>query len=159
MFILTSLSYKDKDPIPVRFAHHTVAGGKNVSPGFSWNDPPPGVKSFAFSLIDPHPVAKYWVHWFLVNIHREERKIVEGASRTNSLPPGAKELMNTYNEIGYGGPSPPPGSGIHPYIATLYALSIETLILPVRTNLSQFQEALKGKIIAEAATTGYYEIQ
>jgi Raf kinase inhibitor-like YbhB/YbcL family protein len=159
MFTLTSLSYKDKDSIPVRFAHHTVAGGKNVSPGFSWNDPPPEVKSFAFSLIDPHPVAKNWVHWFLVNIHREERKIMEGASRTNSLPPGAKELMNTYNEIGYGGPSPPSGSGIHPYIATLYALSTETLILPVRTNLVQFQEALKGKIIAEAVTTGYYEIK
>lgn len=159
MLTFTCLSYKDKDPIPVRFAHHTVTGGKNVSPGFSWNDPPPGTKSFAFSLVDPHPVAKNWVHWLIVNIHCDERKIVEGASRTNSLPPGAKELMSTYNEIGYGGPSPPPGSGAHPYIATLYALNTETLILPLRTNLSQFQEALKGKTIAEAIMTGYYEIK
>ena len=157
MFILTCLSYKEKDSIPTRFAHHAVAGGKNVSPGFSWSDPPPGTKSFAFSLIDPHPVAKNWIHWIIVNIHRDERKIVEGASRTNSLPPGAKELMNTYNEIGYGGPDPPSGSGAHPYVATLYALNTETLIIPLRTSLSQFQDALKGKIIAEAAAAGTYE--
>ena len=159
MLTLTCLSYKDKDSIPTRFAHHSVTGGRNVSPGFSWDDPPPETKSFAFSLIDPHPVAKNWVHWFIINIHRQERKIVEGASRTNSLPSGAKELMSTYNELGYGGPSPPPGSGVHPYVATLYALNVESLDLPVRTNLSQFHAALKGKIIAEAAMTGNFEIK
>ncbi len=159
MLTLTGLSYKDKDSIPTRFTHHTVTGGKNVSPGFSWAGSPPETKSFAFSLVDPHPVARNWVHWLIININRQEGKIVEGASRTNSLPSGAKELMSTYNEIGYGGPSPPPGSGVHPYVATLYALNIESLNLPVRTNLSQFQAALKGKIIAEAVMTGYYEIK
>ncbi len=159
MFILSCLSYKNNEPIPLRFAHHSVPGGKNVSPGFSWEDPPPGTESFAFSIVDPHPVAANWVHWFIVNIHKPERKIIEGASRTNSLPPGAKELMNTYNELGYGGPSPPRGSGVHPYIATLYALNDESLNLPVRTTLPEFENALKGKVIGKATMTGTYELK
>ncbi len=159
MFILTSLSYKEKEHIPLRYAHTSVHGGENVSPGFSWTDPPQETKSFVFSIIDPHPVAKNWVHWFIVNIDRRDRLIAEGASGTDKLPRGAKELMSTYNEIGYGGPSPPPGSGVHPYIATLYALNVETLDLPVKTNLAQFQNALKGKVIQEASMTGYYELK
>jgi Raf kinase inhibitor-like YbhB/YbcL family protein len=159
MLTLTGVSYKDKETIPLRYTHHTVQGGENISPGFSWNDPPPGTKSYVFSLIDPHPVAKNWVHWCIINMPQQTREIVEGASRTNKLPPGAKELMSTYNQLGYGGPSPPPGSGVHPYVATLYSLNVEKLDLPDRINITQLQSALKGKVIAEAVMTGYYEIR
>ncbi len=157
MFTLTGLSYKEKESIPVKYVHKNVVGGQNVSAGFSWSDPPVNTKSFAFSIIDPHPVAKNWVHWFLINIPFRERKIVEGASRTNSLPAGSKELMNSYNHVGYGGPAPPKGSGTHPYVATIYALNVESLDLRVDTTLSQFERAIEGKVIAEATMTGYFE--
>ena len=141
----------------MKYVHKNVVGGQNVSAGFSWSDLPVNTKSFAFSNIDPHPVAKNWVHWFLINIPFRERKIVEGASRTNSLPAGSKELMNSYNQVGYGGPAPPKGSGSHPYVATIYALNVESLDLGVDTTLSQFERAIEGKIIAEATMTGYFE--
>ncbi len=157
MFTLTGLSYKDKESIPMKYVHKNVVGGQNVSAGFSWSDPPVNTKSFAFSIIDPHPVAKNWVHWFLINIPFRERKIVEGASRTNSLPAGSKELMNSYSQVGYGGPAPPKGSGSHPYVATIYALNVESLDLGVDTTLSQFERAIEGKVIAEATMTGYFE--
>lgn len=157
MFTLTCTSYNDKTSIPVKCAHRSVVGGKNISPGFVWADPPTSTKSFALSMIDPHPVARNWVHWFVINIPFRERKIVEGASRTNSLPPGTKELMNSFSELGYGGPAPPPGSGQHPYIATLYALNSESLNLGVDCNLRQFEKAIEGKVIAEVTLTGYYE--
>ncbi len=157
MFTLTGLSYKDKESIPMKYVHKNVVGGQNVSAGFSWSDPPVNTKAFAFSIIDPHPVAKNWVHWFLINIPFRERKFVEGASRTNSLPAGSKELMNSYNQVGYGGPAPPKGSGPHPYVATIYALNVESLDLGVDTTLSQFQRAIEGKIIAEATMTGYFQ--
>jgi Raf kinase inhibitor-like YbhB/YbcL family protein len=157
MFTLVCQSYKDKEPIPTKYSHSSVVGGKNISPAFSWSDPPVNTKSFAFSIIDPHPVAKNWVHWFVINIPFRERKLVEGASRTNSLPPGAKELMNSYNELGYGGPAPPKGSGEHPYVATIYALNVESLDLGVNTTLRQFHKAIEGKVIAEATMTGTYE--
>ena len=101
MFTLKCVSYGDKEPIPVKYTHHSVVGGKNISAGFTWSDPPVTTKSFALSIIDPHPVAKNWVHWFIINIPLRERKLVEGASRTNSLPPGAKELMNSYSELSH----------------------------------------------------------
>ena len=157
MFTLTCTSYNDKTSIPIKHTHRSVVGGKNISPGFVWSDPPTSTKSFALSIIDPHPVARNWVHWLLINIPFRERKIVEGASRTNSLPPGTKELMNSFSELGYGGPAPPPGSGQHPYVVTLYALNVEPLNLGVDCSLRQFEKAIEGKVIAEVTHTGYYE--
>ncbi len=157
MFTLASSSYKDKEQIPPKYAHRSVVGGKNISPGFQWDDPPVSVKSFALSIIDPHPVANNWVHWFAINIPLRGRSIVEGASRTNSLPAGTKELMSSYGELGYGGPAPPKGSGSHPYIATIYALNVEALNLGVNTSLRQFEKAIEGKVIAEATMTGFFE--
>lgn len=157
MFTLECLSYNDKQDIPTKYAHTSVVGGRNISPGFQWSDPPVATKSFALTIVDPHPVAKNWVHWMVVNIPFNERKLVEGASRSNSLPAGAKELINSYNEIGYGGPAPPRGSGAHPYVATLYALNVESLKLGVSTSLKQFLNTIEGKVIAEVSMTGMYE--
>jgi phosphatidylethanolamine-binding protein (PEBP) family uncharacterized protein len=75
MFTLKCSSYADGGTIPLRFAHRSVQGGENVSPGFSWEDPPPGTKSFALSIMDPHPVANNWVHWFVIDIPFQERGI------------------------------------------------------------------------------------
>jgi Raf kinase inhibitor-like YbhB/YbcL family protein len=157
MFALQCDSYNDKESIPTRHAHRSVAGGDNTSPGFSWTEPPAQTKSFAFSIIDPHPVARNWVHWLVINIPFRERRLGEGASRSETLSPAAKELKNGFSELGYGGPAPPKGSGRHPYVATIYALNVESLSLGVDTPLSKFQRELEGKIIAEATLTGYYE--
>jgi phosphatidylethanolamine-binding protein (PEBP) family uncharacterized protein len=73
------------------------------------------------------------------------------------LPVGSRELKNSFNELGYGGPAPPRGSGAHPYVATLYALNIEKLDLAATTPLSKFQRVIEGKVIAEATLTGMYE--
>lgn len=157
MFKLECQSYKDNEDIPTKYAHTSVVGGRNISPGFQWSDPPVTTKSFAFTIVDPHPVAKNWVHWMVVNIPFNERTLVEGASRSNSLPAGAKELINSFNELGYGGPAPPRGSGAHPYVATIYALNVDSLKLGVSTSLKQFLNSIEGKVIAEVSMTGMYE--
>jgi len=157
MLTLECLSYKDKETIPTKFAHTSVVGGRNISPAFQWSDPPVNTKSFALTIVDPHPVANNWVHWIVINIPFRERKLVEGVSRSKSLPAGAKELISSFNEMGYGGPAPPRGSGQHPYVATLYALRIQTLKIGVSTSLRQFLNLIEGVITAEASVTGYYE--
>ncbi|HUI64353.1 MAG TPA: YbhB/YbcL family Raf kinase inhibitor-like protein [Bacteroidota bacterium] len=159
MFTLSCTSYSDKGHIPTRYAHRSVSGGENISPGFTWNDPPGNTKSFALSIVDPHPVANNWVHWFIIDIPFRDRKLAEGASRTHSISSEAKELLNTYNELGYGGPAPPKGSGAHPYVATIYALNAASLALKKETLLTQFLRALEGKVIAQAQVTGYYEVK
>lgn len=157
MFTLDSSSYHNEQPIPLMHAHRNVAGGRNISPGFAWTDPPVTTKSFALAIVDPHPVAKNWVHWFVVNIPFRERAIAEGASRSGRLPQGSAELKNSFNELGYGGPAPPKGSGRHPYVATLYALNVEALALPQDTLLSRFLREIEGKVITEATMVGYFE--
>jgi len=57
------------------------AGGKNISVPVSWKNVPAGAKSFALSIVDPHPVAQNWVHWLVINIPKEVTVIEEGASR------------------------------------------------------------------------------
>ncbi len=156
MFTLTCTAYKDKESIPPRFTHHSVKG-KNVSPGFAWSGGPIETKSFAFTIVDPHPVANNWVHWVVVDIPFNTREIPEGASSSDRMPKGARELMNTYGEQGYGGPAPPKGSGAHPYIATLYALTVEKIELPRLTSLRQFQNVIAGKVLEEVTLTGYFE--
>ena len=157
MFTLTCGSYRDGGVIPLRYAHRSVPGGENISPSFIWKDPPAGTKSFALSIVDPHPVANNWVHWFMIDIPFQERALAEGASLTRKVPVSAKELLNSYNEKGYGGPAPPKGSGSHPYVATLYALNVSSLPLGKDTVLSAFLRGLEGKTIAEVSLTGYYE--
>ena len=156
MFSLHCSTYGDGEAIPLKCAHQS-AGGKNISPGFSWTDPPINTKSFAFSIIDPHPIARNWVHWFIINIPFRDRELEEGVSMKDPLPMGSKELMNTYGEMGYGGPAPPKGSGVHPYVATLYALDVDMLNIGKNTTLREFQRAIDGKVIEEASMTGKYE--
>jgi Raf kinase inhibitor-like YbhB/YbcL family protein len=131
------------------------AGGKNLSLPLQWSGAPAGTQSFALAIVDPHPVARNWVHWLVINIPGNTSSLGEGASGSN-MPPGAVELHNSWGKAGYGGPQPPPGTGEHPYEVTLYALNVAKLDLKPATNLAGFQKAMAGKILGTAKITGYY---
>ena len=153
---ISSSAFQDNKPIPTKYAHQGVSGGKNISIPLSWGGVPPETKSLALSIVDPHPIANNWVHWFIINIPKIVTSLAEGATG-KTMPAGCKELYNTYGELGYGGPQPPKGSGPHPYEIIIYALNVEKLDLSANTSLSAFQKALEGKIIASAKITGIYE--
>ena len=153
---ISSTAFLDGKLIPTKYAHPGVVGGKNISLPFMWTEAPKETKSFVFSIIDPHPVAKNWIHWFIIDIPSATTSFAEGASPKN-LPKGSKELYNSYGSLGYGGPEPPKGSGPHPYVCTVYALNTEKLNLPENTSLAAFQKSLEGKVIASATMTGIYE--
>jgi Raf kinase inhibitor-like YbhB/YbcL family protein len=153
---ITSPAFENGTSIPTKYAYEGVEGGQNVSLPFSWTDVPGNTKSFALSIVDPHPVAKNWVHWFVINIPKDAVGLAEGASG-KSMPKGSKELFNTYGTKGYGGPEPPPGSGAHPYVVTLYALDVDSLGLTDKTMLPMFLKALEGRVVGTAKMTGYYE--
>ena len=155
-FLLIYPAVPDGGMIPTKFTYHGVQGGRNISLPLRWAGAPAGTKSFALSIVDPHPVAQNWVHWFAINIPPSVNHVPEAASG-KSMPAGCKELDNTYKTNGYGGPEPPPGSGAHPYVMTIYALSVDSLHLPPATGLKQFLGALQGKVLASSSTTGYYE--
>jgi Raf kinase inhibitor-like YbhB/YbcL family protein len=151
---ISSSAFKDGGKIPIQYVM-PGAGGKNISIPLAWKNTPAGTKSFALSMVDPHPVAQNWVHWFVINIPPNVTTIEEGAS-TKKMPAGSKELKNSFGDIGYGGPEPPKGTGDHPYVVTLYALSVEKMDLGMNTSLSAFKKALEGKVIGSASITGKY---
>ncbi len=151
---ISSAAFKDKGKIPIQYVM-PGAGGKNISVPVTWKNVPPGTKSFALSIVDPHPVAQNWVHWMVINIPKDVTGIEEGASR-RKMPSGSMELKNSFGDIGYGGPQPPKGTGDHPYVVTVYALNVEKLELGTSPTLSAFKKALEGKVIESASITGMY---
>lgn len=152
--LLRSDSFKDGARIPVAHAM-PPAGGENVSPALAWTAPPAGTRSMALSVVDPHPVAKNWVHWLVVDIPAHVGRIDHAASG-KSMPAGARELRNSFGRTGYGGPQPPAGTGEHPYVFTLYALSVDRLPLEAGATLKDFLRAVEGKILATSTLTGYF---
>jgi Raf kinase inhibitor-like YbhB/YbcL family protein len=100
------------------------------------------------SIVDPHPVAQNWVHWFVINLPPQVSSLEEGASK-KKMPSGSVELKNSFGDAGYGGPQPPKG-------ITLYALNVDKLNLNPDTSLAVFKKAIEGKVIMSASITGKY---
>jgi hypothetical protein len=91
----------------------------------------------------------------VINIPPQVTGLEEGVSK-KKMPLGTMELKNSWGDIGYGGPEPPPGSGEHSYVITIYALNVEKLDLKPDTSLPKFEQALKGKVVSSASLTGFY---
>jgi hypothetical protein len=151
---LTSSAFQDGGKVPFKYVM-PGAGGQNVSVPLTWAGAPPGTQSFALAMVDPHPVAHNWVHWLVLDIPKDAAALPEGASGKH-MPLSAVELQNSFGKHGYGGPQPPPGSGDHPYVFTLYALNVPQVDLPKGTSLAAFKQALGDRTLATATLTGYF---
>jgi len=151
---ITSSAFQDGGKIPQQYVM-PGAGGQNISVPLGWSNAPAGTRSFALSVVDPHPIAHNWVHWLVIDLPKDVTALSQGASG-KKMPPGAQELKNSFGSLGYGGPQPPRGSGDHPYVFTLYALSVPKVELGNNTSLAAFKQALEGKILATATLTGYF---
>jgi Raf kinase inhibitor-like YbhB/YbcL family protein len=153
---LTSPAYGNGEAIPARFATTRVAGGTGASVPLSWEDPPPGTRSFVLAIIDTHPVARGWVHWLVTDIPPETRGLAEGASRPFGMPFPALELLNTAGVHGYGGPQPPVGSGMHDYVANLYALDVAQLRVAPDASWEEVRAAMSGHVLENVALAGRF---
>ncbi len=153
---LSSPAYRDGETMPARFATVNVTGGTGVSIPLSWSDAPPDTRSFALALIDIHPVAHGWVHWLVTDVPADAHALGEGASRTGGMPPGAVEHANTGGPRGYGGPQPPVGSGVHDYVAHLYALDVPGLALGPEASWEAVRAAMSGHLLATATLVGRF---
>jgi Raf kinase inhibitor-like YbhB/YbcL family protein len=156
-FRLTSSTFGEENAIPIIHAYMGVQGGQNISPALNWAGSPGGTRSFALACIDRHPIAADWVHWLVIDIPDFVNSLAEGASHTKKMPVGSKELRNSFGSVGWGGPQPPKGTGVHRYEFLLYALNVEKLTLPAGANLAVFNKAIEGKVIAIARLTGTFE--
>ena len=120
---LTSSAFSDGGEIPVRF----TCEGEDVSPDLSWAGVPSGTRSLVLIVDDPdapdpNAPRMVWDHWLLYNLPANSKGLPE-AVEPESLPPGAREGLNSWGWTGYGGPCPPIGR--HRYFHILYALDTE----------------------------------
>ena len=149
-FALTSLAFKEGDFIPKK---HTCEG-PDLSPPLRWTNAPKGTKSIALIADDPDAPVGTWVHWVIFNLPGETTELPEGVPAQETLPNGARQGLNDFRRVGYGGPCPPPGKP-HRYYFKLNALDV-TLDLRPRATKAQVLEAVKGHILGEAQLMGRF---
>lgn len=155
---LFSTAFVAGAPIPVEF----TGEGRDLSPPLSWDHVPAGTEEFSLICDDPDaPTYEPWVHWVLYKIPAEIRTLPEGVPVSEQLasPCGMRQGRNSWRSgqvIGYRGPLPPPGHGVHHYHFRLYALKIK---LPDEPGLqkSRLLQLIKGHILDTAELIGTYE--
>jgi hypothetical protein len=153
---LKSGSFADHSRIPVKYVNKGVRDGENLSPQLHWENIPAGTQTLVLTCIDKHRIAGNWVHWMVINISPAAQGIPEGASLTKNMPAQAVELVNSFNQAGYGGPQPPPGSRDHEYVFTLYALKSGPVQLKGRYSEAELLKMIEKSVIAEASFSGFF---
>lgn len=154
---LTSPAFAHMTRIPVTY----TGDGRDVSPPLQWAPPSHiNVAEWALIVDDPDaPVAEPWVHWVIYAIPGSVRNLWEGIPRQGSLnnPSGAMQGVNTWpsDNIGYRGPAPPKGHGVHHYHFKLYGLS---KALPSTSGWTKRQllDAMAGSIVTQGELIGTY---
>lgn len=152
---LRSEVFEHGQSIPRRF----TGDGQDVSPPLSWSNPPAGTQELALIVDDPDaPTPEPWVHWVIYKIAPQATSLPEGVSPSERVPTPAGVLQgkNSWNKIGYGGPQPPKGHGLHHYHFRLYALDT-TLNLQPGASKQEVLKAMDGHILGETVLTGTYQ--
>jgi len=150
---IRSSAFVNDMPVPPRY----TCDGANVSPPLSFPEPaPPGTQSFALIADDPDaPLG--WVHWILYNLAPTTRALPANIAHDAQLPDGARQGVNSFGGIGYGGPCPPAGT-VHHYFFTLFALDAR-LDLPPGATKRQLAAAMEGHLITYGRFVGRYARQ
>lgn len=151
MLALTSTAFKEGLPIPPDY----TCAGKNQSPPLAWTGLPTHTVCLVLLMNDPDAPTGDWVHWVIYNIPPEEKGFAAGVPASEKLPNGARQGVNDFHRIGYGGPCPPKGKP-HRYFFRLYALDVELQLEPGATRAAVLQ-AMQGHIAAEAHLMGTFQ--
>jgi Raf kinase inhibitor-like YbhB/YbcL family protein len=139
--------------IPTKY----TGDGEDVSPPLAWDQAPTDTKQFALICDDPDaPTAQPWVHWVLYLIPAKISALPEGMTSSPQLGLEGQNSWRDGKTIGYRGPAPPPGHGVHHYHFRLYALGTE-LSLPTAADKQTVLNAMDGHILAACELIGTYE--
>ena len=145
--LITSPSFENNGSIPRKFS----CDGGNINPELQIQNVHGGVKSLALIMHDPDaPRDGGFTHWVVWNIDPGTLVIKE-----ESIPPGACEGLNGAGKIGYMGPCPPPGHGVHHYQFRLYGLD-SPLELPATATATDVQAEIDKHLIESAELVGLY---
>jgi Raf kinase inhibitor-like YbhB/YbcL family protein len=148
---LTSTAFAEGPPIPEKY----TCDGPNLSPPLKWSGAPTGTKSLVLIADDPDAPSGTWVHWVLFDLPASTNELPEDMPKSQYVPGNAKQGLNDFRRLGYGGPCPPPGKP-HRYFFKLYALDT-TLPLKPGTTKAEVERAMTNHVLAQAQLLGTYK--
>jgi hypothetical protein len=148
---VTSSAFNDGQPIPRLY----TCDGRDVSPPLRWSGAPATTRSFALIADDPDAPAGIWVHWVLFDLPPTLTELNEAVEKSQYLPGGARQGLNDFRRLGYGGPCPPPGKP-HRYFFKVYALD-RLLELPPGATKKDVLHAMEGHVLAQGQLLGTYQ--
>ncbi len=151
-FRVTSSSFPPDGPIPDRHAAE-----RNVSPALAWTAVPARTEEVVVLVEDPDaPLPHAFVHWSLYGIPPKVTALDEGISVEAPLLEGALQGKNSTGKIGFFGPKPPRGHGVHHYHFQVFALDAR-LGLAEGADRDALVEAMRGHVLAQGEVVGTYE--
>jgi hypothetical protein len=138
---------------------YTDCNGDNVSPTLVWSGAPAETKSFAVTLYDPDGGPHGWWHWIVFNIPATVAELPRNAGVVGSagVPDGAVQGDNDYSNNAYSGACPPPGSGLHHYQFTVWAMDSAALPFDAGVTGLAIGPYLKKHALAQATLTATYQ--
>ncbi len=148
---LKSTAFAEGTPIPAKY----TCDDRNVSPPLQWSGVPENAKSLALIAEDPDAPAGTWVHWVLFDLPPKVAELPEDLPKTQYIPAGAKQGLNDFKHLGYGGPCPPPGKP-HRYFFKLYALDTMLELKPGAAK-KDVERAMEKHILAQGQLMGTYK--
>ena len=148
---LTSSAFTEGGPIPAKY----TCDDKNVSPPLKWSGVPAGAKSLALIADDPDAPAGAWVHWVLYDLPATATELAEDVPKSQHVAAGARQGLNDFRNLGYGGPCPPRGKP-HRYFFKLYALDVALDLKPGVTK-KDLERAMDKHVVANAQLMGTYK--
>jgi len=149
---ITSSAFEEGGLIPAKY----TCDGADVSPPLQWDAVPEGTRSIALICDDPDAPMGTWVHWVLFNLPSDAKELAENIPTEETLPNGAKQGVNDFGRIGYGGPCPP--GGTHRYFFKIYALDTE-VDLQAGADKRRLLKTMEGHILGQDQLIGKYKRQ
>ena len=152
---LETSAFANNETIPKR---HT-GDGEDISPALRWTGVPDEARELALICDDPDaPTPQPWVHWLIYKIPPQTDGLPENVAKTDRppTPAGALQGRNSWGDLGYRGPAPPRGHGVHHYHFKLCALDAE-LDVPAAVEKPALLDAMKGHVLAQGELIGTYE--
>ncbi len=134
--------------------------GQNISPQLYWEHAPAGTLSFAVTIYDEDaPTGSGWWHWVIFDIDSSctELKTDAGNLKAGLAPKHAIQSKTDFGMKGYWGACPPPGSGLHRYVVTVYALKTARLGLDENASPAMVGFYLGQALIEKASLVFYYK--
>jgi hypothetical protein len=154
---VTSPVFQANQPIPRKYTED----GDNVSPPLNFADVPTAAKELALIVEDPDaPRPQPWIHWVICKLPAGTQSVPDGVG-PDEHPwqfPSALQGKNSWGTIGYRGPAPPRGHGVHRYHFRVFALRGPIAAGGPMTS-EELRQAMQGLIIAQGDLVGTYERQ